>query len=137
MQNLNPLQKLDLVLNFYREKEDVVYSSMMIYTELTNSGKMPKADEILMIVRRLEKDGYLDFIKIYEEKFYRITFDGFLFHGYTKQAQINITNEQLKLDVISTNKRNEQSLRYATWLAGFGSTGLLIWEILRRIFHWA
>ena len=135
MQNLTPLEKIDYILNFYIGKSGSVHDPISVYKELLNSGEIVRAEDIQMIVKKLEADGYLDFIQLHNEKYYQITYSGLLFHGYVKQDEINKRNEQIKLDEINANKRNERSLRYATWLAGFGSTGLLLWEILKKTFH--
>lgn len=135
MENLSPFHKLDFILDFYRHKTGFVYSSLKTYTELTNSGKNVKADEIDMIVRKLEVDGYLDYTEMYKEKWYKITYFGYLFHGYVKQDELNKRKEQIELDKESARKRNDRALIYGTWLAGFGGTGLLFWEILKWCYH--
>lgn len=127
MKDLTPTQKLDHVLEYLKtvQTDQFVTLERVHVDYKKNINEYITAEEIQRILYKLTADGYLWQKGVYLS----ITFNGLLFHGYEKQAEI----EELKLKIILENEnrrlRNDHRLILGTWFAGVAALLLLLWQI--------
>lgn len=130
MANLSPVQKLDFVLDKFRETKGAV-SEEVIFKAINPDNMYTMyydPDELKRILIKLVDDKYIYQDIEMDDIYYAITYEGHLFHGYEKQ---------LKIDRISYRRRNvrEFVLSWGTALAGtYGLFEILKWAF--HHFHW-
>ena len=146
MEEKNPIQKLDEVLNFLNKNHEHQHAVISV-----KEGLSIKLDESIigMILDKIVRDGYAemrnvpyekpiikgDTIKI-SEYTYSITFEGQLFlqkGGYGQQESDNILHRANLETLESIRRRNEKLLSRGTiWLAVL--TGALV--VTEILVHW-
>lgn len=148
---MTPEQKLDEVLKYisiikeppYRFISDIIIERPD-FKEFDNYGY---SDELYMILQKLVIDGYahvelrqfphakIDFGKV---NAYYATFEGRYFldkGGYVQQAKDEIIRREMIEAENSRRIRNDQLLTQGSLWAARGAVGLVVWEILKTVYH--
>lgn len=130
---MTPLEKLNYVLEKTHHQRDYFH----IQEDLCNDNNLSVDKHNLnMILNKLQKDGYVDFIageryvtgqQAGEGITIRRNFDGDLFlssGGYIKQAATIESSERIK------NNREIHLVR-GTWAVAIGAIALVLWEMYK------
>jgi hypothetical protein len=150
---INPLAKLDIVLEFLRQKETPPKATMEEITEGVFD-KIQNETEVLQIVNKLIKDEYIDKEDIpvtqvgsyliasgmLYKTYYMITFEGVFFleypGGYEKKEEFNSSEntrlEKLERDQIKRDKNIEKFTSLIAWgTVGAALVGLALlgWQV--------
>jgi DNA-binding PadR family transcriptional regulator len=138
--DLWPLKKLDEVLKYLLAANQPMHRT---FTEIQK--ELPfetDSKDLYEILGKLEKDGYID-SEIRESnqiKEYRSTFDGRYFitetGGYLEKNQKDYQIRKKVKDDASYQLKYQSRSLIAIAAAGVGTCGLLIWEILKKVFCW-
>jgi len=133
MENISSLKKLDTVLDYLRKTENLEQneSDALINRADVANYLYSKFDykithrELSRIFVKLTNDGYMDTIigDCY------LTHEGYWFHGYIKQKEIDDLNQAISIQKEKRTARNEIWLTYGTWFAGFAALLLLLWQV--------
>jgi hypothetical protein len=138
MENLLPIQKLDIVLNFLKTQKEY-QRWFQIRNKLNDSGIVLDGDDFVRIIDKLINDGYLIEIKKNDQgtsivPLCLISYSGYLFEGYQEQKRINDINQNITETKERVAIRNENRLVVGTWVAGIVGALLLLWQIFIYIY---
>lgn len=139
-------QKLDEALKLFAPQHNgvVLSKSYKDIQHLIQAGESKlNPNEVGRILDKLISDGHitLDKVRMYQERvpnapneimfqYYFLTFNGEYFiinGGYKKSYERDLHEKRIK-------NRNDVLLTIGTWLAGVGSTLLVLWEIYKHYF---
>lgn len=145
---INPLFKLDVVLIFLYQRTGKIFSSEQVTKEVLSEIKADE-DEVVLILRKLKKDEYIDeFIipnprdnRVRPDKIhgYSISFDGkiFLKQGGYSLKEIRLREKSTQLETLKSDQiQRDEFLKTLTVLiaVGFGATAVyyiyLLWQSL-------
>jgi hypothetical protein len=138
---LTPTDKLDEVLRCLAQ--DRGNASLLDIVGLVKriTSQEYAADKMLQIIRKLVRDGYVDFEKVsivppfFSEQRYAISFDGEFFileEGGYRQQQKNEIEDRRKIELEnSKNQLNQTLLVIGAIGAAVGTVALVIWEIYK------
>jgi predicted transcriptional regulator len=128
MEKLNYRQRLDIILACLRNhNNEIKYGGLITLLALSYKLDLREsAAHFERLIKKLELDGFVSVNKV---DTYFITLDGYYFKGY--EYALEVENE--KLHIIEENEnqkvRREDSLKNATWFAGFAALFLLLFQI--------
>ena len=128
---LTPLQKIDEVLHniSVRNELEIVTNTEKIYQSLgeiypDQIGIM----ELIIIIRKLKKDGYIEELIFDEVPHYYKTFDGSLFReqgGYYKRNELE--NSTLKM---------HKTTFFLTWILAIGTSVAALYYLSELLIKW-
>jgi hypothetical protein len=148
MEKLSPIDKIDRVLFLFPPNDKIhAYPKKTINDLLVKGGLNIDDRELIEILIKLVDDGYLridtgDYYtngKHYKDiPLYFLTFTGELFHltgGYTQRLNDakSVQHNQDECDRMA--RIYETRLLWATRFAGIGACALVLWEIIKWLFH--
>nr|WP_298657525.1 hypothetical protein [uncultured Flavobacterium sp.] len=121
MEELNPIQKLDLVLNYFKKHNKIFHNLYEVFQNLNGitvtgiaKNEEPKVialEDIDMAIGKINKDGYL-YAKLDTPPLgsgtaithYKINFDGFIFIGYEATKRIS-DDENTRLENLEKHQK--------------------------------
>ena len=151
MEELTPIQKIDKVLIFFatHKMADLYMPYEVIITNCLNEdGRKFNNNELVMILNKLQKDGYIlhdNGTHPYTQKetpLYFITFEGKIFYqqgGYGQQI-IRQNDENVRvLNLEISHETLMRKLNALTFWIATGTVGLVLIEAIKLLnehFHW-
>lgn len=126
MENLNPIQQLDFVLQTLKEKENGfnfydLYLKLKLAKEFDGNSLL-ESQLLNRLLEKLIRDNHVFTFSKSDDIVYAITVEGYLFIGYEKQIIIE--------SALACRKNiRDFALTWGTVLAGIAASSLLIWQI--------
>jgi hypothetical protein len=130
---LEPIQKLDEVLNYLRTQKSFL-TDAQLSDNLQTKGLIISEDDLIRITDRLINDGYIierkrDKKQTAIDPKYLISYKGYLFQGYVEQKRIDNINQNIAETKEKIAIRNDIYLVRGTWFAGIAAILLTAWQI--------
>lgn len=130
MVSLVHLKKLDKVLDYLKENEQRETADPVTFAELSNYLARElnyeiTTKELLRIYTKLKRDEY-----VFETGGdYYLTYDGYVFHGYERQKEIEDLAYTISVQSENQIKSAQRKLLWGTWFAGIAALLLLLWQV--------